>query len=166
MIVKNNKLITIQYPNEKGLILSTNLVALEESIDVIIQNELARREKLYNTIRDVSHIFSSSNYGTLQFQDDNKFVWSGYQLLTPNVIPKNSGSTGTVVFDYFLDASLAFTYDGAFSFTFDRTGEKVVFLYKIEENGIRLEDGTKASIKDNLIRARGSSPVVMFFSAE
>ena len=166
VIVKNSKLITIQYPNEKGLILSTNLVALEESIDAIIQNELARREKLYNTIRDVSHIFSSSNYGTLQFQDDNKFVWSGYQLLTPNVIPKNSGSTGTVVFDYFLDASLAFIYDGAFSFTFDRTGEKVVFLYKIEENGIRLEDATKASIKDNLIKARGSSPVVMFFSVE
>ena len=48
----------------------------------------------------------------------------------------------------------------------DKNGKKVIFLYNIEENGIRLEDATKASIKDNLIRARGSSPVVMFFSAE
>ena len=166
VIVKNSKLITIQCPNEKGLIISTNLIALEESVDKIIQDEIVRREKLYSNIRDISHIFTSSNYGTLQFQEDNRFVWSGYQLLSPNVIPKNSGSSGTVIFDYFLDASLAFTYDGAFSFTFDRNGETVVFLYKIEENGIRLEDGTKASIKDNLIRARGSSPVVMFFSAE
>lgn len=166
VIVKNSKFITIQCPNEKGLIISTNLIALEESVDAIIQDELARREKLYSTIRDASHMFSSSNYGTLQFQEGNRFVWSGYQLLTPNVIPKNSGSTGTVVFDYFLDASLAFIYDGAFSFTFDKNGETVVFLYKIEENGIRLEDATKASIKDNLIKARGSSPVVMFFSVE
>ncbi len=166
VIIKNSKLITIQSPNEKGLIISTNLIALDESVDKIIQDEIKRRETLYSNIQEISHQFSSSNYGTLQFQDGNRFVWSGYQLLSPNVIPKNSGSTGTVVFDYFLDASLAFIYDGAFSFTFDKNGEKVVFLYKIEENGIRLEDGTKASIKDNLIRARGSSPVVMFFSAE
>ena len=166
VIVKNSKLITIQSPNEKGLIISTNLIALDESVDKIIQDEIKRRETLYLNIQDISHQFSSSNYGTLQFQDGNRFVWSGYQLLSPNVIPKNSGSSGTVVFDYFLDASLAFIYDGAFSFTFDKNGEKVVFLYKIEENGIRLEDATKASIKDNLIRARGSSPVVMFFSAE
>jgi len=166
VIIKNSKLITIQSPNEKGLIISTNLIALDESVDKIIQDEIKRRETLYSNIQEISHQFSSSNYGTLQFQDGNRFVWSGYQLLSPNVIPKNSGSTGTVVFDYFLDASLAFIYDGAFSFTFDKNGEKVVFLYKIEENGIRLEDGTKASIKDNLIKARGSSPVVMFFSAE
>ena len=166
VIIKNSKLITIQSPNEKGLIISTNLIALDESVDKIIQDEIKRRETLYLNIQDISHQFSSSNYGTLQFQDGNRFVWSGYQLLSPNVIPKNSGSSGTVVFDYFLDASLAFIYDGAFSFTFDKNGEKVVFLYKIEENGIRLEDATKASIKDNLIRARGSSPVVMFFSAE
>ena len=166
VIIKNSKLITIQSPNEKGLIISTNLIALDESVDKIIQDEIKRRETLYSNIQEISHQFSSSNYGTLQFQDGNRFVWSGYQLLSPNVIPKNSGSSGTVVFDYFLDASLAFIYDGAFSFTFDKNGEKVVFLYKIEENGIRLEDGTKASIKDNLIRARGSSPVVMFFSAE
>ena len=166
VIIKNSKLITIQSPNEKGLIISTNLIALDESVDKIIQDEIKRRETLYSNIQEISHQFSSSNYGTLQFQDGNRFVWSGYQLLSPNVIPKNSGSTGTVVLDYFLDASLAFIYDGAFSFTFDKNGEKVVFLYKIEENGIRLEDGTKASIKDNLIRARGSSPVVMFFSAE
>ncbi|MBQ4553874.1 MAG: SH3 domain-containing protein [Spirochaetaceae bacterium] len=166
VIIKNSKLITIQSPNEKGLIISTNLIALDESVDKIIQDEIKRRETLYSNIQEISHQFSSSNYGTLQFQDGNRFVWSGYQLLSPNVIPKNSGSSGTVVFDYFLDASLAFIYDGAFSFTFDKNGEKVVFLYKIEENGIRLEDGTKASIKDNLIKARGSSPVVMFFSAE
>ena len=166
VIIKNSKLITIQSPNEKGLIISTNLIALDESVDKIIQDEIKRRETLYLNIQDISHQFSSSNYGTLQFQDGNRFVWSGYQLLSPNVIPKNSGSSGTVVFDYFLDSSLAFIYDGAFSFTFDKNGEKVVFLYKIEENGIRLEDATKASIKDNLIRARGSSPVVMFFSAE
>lgn len=166
VIIKNSKLITIQSPNEKGLIISTNLIALDESVDKIIQDEIKRRETLYSNIQEISHQFSSSNYGTLQFQDGNRFVWSGYQLLSPNVIPKNSGSSGTVVFDYFLDASLAFIYDGAFSFTFDKNGEKVVFLYKIEENGIRLEDGTKASIKDNLIKARGSSPVVMFFSVE
>jgi hypothetical protein len=166
VVFKSNKLITIQHPNEKGLILSTNLIALDSPVDVIIQKEINRREELYLDIQNISNKFSSSNYGILQFQEGNRIVWSGYQLLSPSVISKNSGSTGTVVFDYFLDSSLSLAYDGAFSFTFDRNGEKVVFLYKIEENGIRLEDATKATIKDNLIRARGSSPVVMFFSAE
>ena len=166
VVFKSEKLITIQHPNEKGLILSTNLIALDSTVDEIIQKEITRREELYLDIQNISDKFSSSNYGTLQFQEGNRIVWSGYQLLSPSVIPKNSGSTGTVVFDYFLDSSLSLAYDGAFSFTFDRNGEKVVFLYKIEENGIRLEDATKATIKDNLIRARGSSPVVMFFSAE
>lgn len=166
VIVRNNNYIVVQYPNEKGLIISVNLVALDKSVDAIIQEEQERRADIYESMRNIAQEFSSSNYGELQFQENNQFVWTGYQLLSPNVIPNNSGSTGVVTFDYFLTSSLSYSYDGAICFTFDKNGEKVLFLYNLEDNGIRLEDATKATIKDNLIRARGSSPVIMFFSAE
>ena len=166
VVVKRDNYITVQYPNEKGLIMSVNLVSLDRSVDSVIQDELERRIKVFDSIRNISHVFSSSNYGNLEFKEDNGFVWTGYQLLSPSVIPNNSGYTGVVTFDYFLGSSLAYSYDGVIAFTFDKTGKKIPFLYTLEENGIRLEDATKASIKDNVVRTRGSSPVVMFFSAE
>ena len=166
VVVKRDNYITVQYPNEKGLIMSVNLVSLDRSVDSVIQDELERRIEVFDSIRNISHVFSSSNYGNLEFKEDNGFVWTGYQLLSPGVIPNNSGYTGVVTFDYFLGSSLAYSYDGVIAFTFDKTGKKIPFLYTLEENGIRLEDATKAAIKDNVVRTRGSSPVVMFFSAE
>ncbi|MEE0998816.1 MAG: SH3 domain-containing protein [Treponemataceae bacterium] len=166
IVARSEKFIVAQYPNEKGMIMSVNLVSLDKSVDTIIQEEIERRKDACEAIRNIAESFSSSNYGSLQIKEDNQFVWNGYKLLSPNIIPNNSGSTGVVTFDYFLASSLKHSYDGAIAFTFDKNGKKVIFLYNIEENGIRLEDATKASIKDNLIRARGSSPVVMFFSAE
>ena len=41
---------------------------------------------------------------------------------------------------------------------------EVNFLYKIEEQGLRLEDATRATINNNMVVSRSTSPLVIFFS--
>ena len=95
--------------------------------------------------------------------DDNTFVWTGYDALSPAVIPYGAGTTGKVSLPYFLSSSLTFSYDGAISLKFD-SGREVVFLYEIVDGGIRIEDATRAGIKDNIIRERASNSNVIFFT--
>ena len=40
---------------------------------------------------------------------------------------------------------------------------KVNFLYKIEANGIRLEDASEARFEGTTLVRRGASPLVIFF---
>lgn len=165
MIVNSESQITLQYPNEKGMIFSTILVTLDESVENLLEQGKIRRAEQYEILRELATSFESSNYGTLVFGENNQFSWTGYNLLTPTVIPRNAGTTGTVAFELFLDSSLAIQYEGAITFTFTNSGEKVIFLYTIEDGGIRLEDATKATITNKLIKSRSQSPVIMFFSA-
>lgn len=162
--VRNPSFIVVQYSDEKGMPTSYNLVALSKSIGDVIADEVLRRNELLETILSVGPKFSSSNYGTLQFHEDNTFTWNGYQKLSPSIIPTNSGNTGKVSFNYFLDASLGFTYDGAITFTFDKNSKDVVFLYELEDGAIRLEDATGATYKESLITSRSGNPLVMYFS--
>ncbi len=40
----------------------------------------------------------------------------------------------------------------------------VNFFYKKDGGGLRLEDAAKATVRGNLVTARASSPLVMYFS--
>ena len=68
---------------------------------------------------------------------------------------------GRISFDTFANASVSSVYDGVVTFTFDRNNKKVRFLYKLESNGIRLEETTAATIKDNVVTARGTNALVL-----
>ena len=162
--VRNPAFIVVQYSDERGMPTSYNLVALGQSIEDVIRNEQLRRDDVLDSIISVGPSFESSNYGTLQFNEDGSFIWNGYQRLSSSIIPSNSGNTGFVTFKHFLDPSLSFTYDGAITFTFDRNNRSVTFLYELTEGGIRLEDATGATFRDALITSRSGSPLVMFFS--
>lgn len=132
----------------------------------LIQQENERRETRYNRLMANGTVFSSNSYGRLQLLQGFHFMWSGYQLLTPNLIPEGSGSSGTVDFDYFIHSSLKSSYDGAISFTFDGTKTKLVFLYTKTEDGLRLEEVYVENAKDKLIKDRNFSPLVLFFAQD
>lgn len=163
--VRNEDFIVLQYINEKGAPQAFNLITLDEDIDInkIIEKEKERRNNLWEELRYASKIYSSTNYGLLQLVENQKFVWSGYHLLTPDFIPANAGSEGVADFKYYLSKSLAEQYDGVITFKFDNSSDDINFFYKQESNGLRLESAKGATFRGNTINARSSSPMVMFF---
>ena len=143
---------------------SYNFVTLSSSVNDIIQEEQNRRKDVFNILLTSGPSFSSSNYGTIEFTEDFGFAWTGYSLLTPSLIPENSGVTGSVALGYFLGESLKEEFDGVLTLTFDENARKINFFYKLESGGLRLEDAQRAQFKDSLVVDRSSNPVVMFFA--
>ena len=164
MTVRSSSFIVIQYIDELGMPSSYNFVTLSTDINEIIQQEQERRQSIFTNLILAGPSFSSSNYGTIEFTQDFGFAWSGYDLLTPSLIPAGSGELGSVSLGYFLGDSLKNEFDGILTLTFDENGRKLNFFYKLESGGLRLEDAQRAQFKNSLVVDRSSNPVVMFFA--
>ena len=164
MTIKKTGYIVLQYTDDSGKPQAFDLVTLGSSVDDIISSELERRASEYEMIRQFGPAFSSSNYGDLTFNAGNSFSWTGWKQLVPSVFESGIGTTGNVSIKYFVDKSLAFSYDGVLTFVFSSSGKEYNFLYKREDTGLRLENVDSRQIKDNVVKARASSPVVMFFT--
>ena len=129
----------------------------------IIEGEKDRRSFLYRTIVTQGPSFSSANYGLLQFLDNGSFVWTGYSLLSPTVIPAGIGSRGKVALDCFISNELALHYDGALTFRFDSDKKDIVFLYKLEEKGLRMEYVPSNLVRNSYISSQSQNPIILFF---
>lgn len=166
MSIRKNDVIVLQYSDSKGRQKSETFVLLTASIEEIISGEEARRSALLSRFLMAGSVFSSSNYGDLLLLEDGTFSWSSYQRLVPTVIPSQSGERGKIVFDTFVNASIASVYDGVVTFVFEKNKKPVRFLYKLETDGIRFEETADATIKDNVVTARGTNALVLFFGNE
>lgn len=164
MTVRSSNLIVIQYIDELGMPSSYNFVTLATDVNEVIAKEQERRKNVFNKLITAGPSFVSSNYGTIEFTGDFGFAWTGYGLLNSSLIPANSGITGSISMGYFLGESLKEEFDGILTLTFDENGRKINFFYKLESDGLRLEDAQRAQFKDSLAVARSSNPVVMFFA--
>ena len=162
--VRGKNFIVVSYTDEKGMPTTFNLVTLNETIENVITEEQNRRQQLYAQLESFGPKFSSSNYGKLTFTGSNSFTWSGYKPLQPNVIPRSALGKGQISFELFISNALKNSYDGVVTFYFDNTSEGVNFLYKIEDDGLRLETTNGASIKKSTVMERSSNPVVIFFA--
>lgn len=162
--VRKSNLIVVQYIGDRGMPVSYNLVTLNKSSAEFIDAEILRRQEVYSTLCGFGPYFVSSNYGTLHLNSDWTFEWTGWDALSPSVIPKGAGNTGTVSLSYFLVSSLTFQFDGVITLKFNGSSKEISFLYTLEDAGIRLEDATKATYKDNVIRQRGANSSVIYFS--
>ena len=142
-----------------------NFIALGDDIDItaLVAEEKERRGAEYARIAAAGPNFKSAAYGQLSLKRDGSFTWRGNRRLVPSLIAESAKGGGTVGIDYFIDASLSPQYDGVLSFSFEGMKAKVNFLYKIESNGIRLEDAAEARFEGNTLVRRGASPLVIFF---
>ena len=156
--------IVIQYMDSDGKIKVENFVALEQDIQELINTEVERRTEELRTVMNAGPVFKSSNYGTIEFTSETTATWNGYGLLVPSVISEKNAGGITISVTYYLDGSLKKSYDGILTFKFDSIERPVNFLYKMTNNGLRLEDATRARIKDGVVTSRASSPLVMFFA--
>jgi hypothetical protein len=141
-------------------------VALPSTVDDIILQETARRERQFRHIFEQGPVFVSNNYGTLGFQDDGRFTWTGNSLLVPQIIPATVLGSGYVDMRLHLAGNLDDTYDGALTLHFDGIGNpgmRVDFLYSLDLQGLRIEYAPQTSMDGLSVVRRASSPLVIFF---
>lgn len=162
--VRGDTYMVVQYTDDSGKRKSYNFVTLEANVDELIAAEHERRTEAYTTLRVLGPDFKSDNYGTLSFAENNSFRWSGYQLLVPSLISRDAQGQGKISMQYFLAADLKTSWDGVLTFTFDGMDGEVNFLYKMEKNGLRLEDATHAGMDGNTIVSRAANSLVMYFA--
>jgi len=163
IIYKRSNFIVIRYTGSSGKPQDINLVILDADLNQIIADEKARRLQEYKKIYDQGPVFESDSYGKITFNEQESFYWSNFKLLVPSVIPKLAKGSGSVSVKYVLGKALQNSYDGVITFKFQDADNEVNFLYKIESNGLRLEDATGASFNGNQLYSRGSSPIIIFF---
>ena len=57
-------------------------------------------------------------------------------------------------------------YDGVLTFLFDGTNKEVNFLYKLEDEAMRLEDASNATFDGNMVKVRGSGALILYFTVQ
>ena len=162
--VRRRDSIMVQYTDQNGMPQVHYFASLDTTADALIEAELDRRSSLLNEIRNKGPSFTSGNYGVLTFTQTASFLWSGYQILSPALIPSGSGGGGSVELRYFLHQSLTRDWDGVLSFQFDQAPAPVNFLYDLSDQGLRLEQVSSANIKDSVVLSRNLNPTVLFFT--
>lgn len=158
--------ITLEFSDAKGKSRIENFVTLTVTPEDIINAETKRRENQIDEIVNISQDFFSANFGTLKIIKGGKFVWSGYNVITPSIIPAGAGSSGDIYIKYFLSTKLIQDYDGVLNFKFEKNAEPIVFLYNISSLGLRLEVVDKENIDDFVVTKRNLNPVILFFAVK
>lgn len=163
IVYKKADFIVLRYTDESGKPQDLNFVTISENLDDIVNEEKDRRTNAYLQVWSHGPVFQSDSYGKITLNEDGSFRWSNFRLLVPSVIQANAKNVGTASVKYTISKSLAETYDGVLTFKFDAMADEVNFIYKIEDDGILMEDTVGAQIKGNQITSRGTSPVRIFF---
>jgi hypothetical protein len=163
MQMRADSIIGVQYTETSGGTRTLIFVSLPVAVDDLIIQENARRERLYDAIYLQGPVFTSNNYGTIVFDEEGKFSWSGFDLLVPLYIPESVEGTGTVTMDMFLDSALEDRYNGAFTMRFTGDNAALHCMYVLDNQGFRIEIAPETTIEDNTIVRRASSPMVLYF---
>jgi len=152
----------LQYSDD-GIQYSEEFVRIDSDIDLLIIEETERREAIFENLREMGNVLSSSAYGTITLVEGGNFTWEGFERLVPDVIGYGSGDSGRVDFKLHLGSELAKSYDGVITFIFN-SSETIHFLYSTENQGIRFRYfNYEPGEEPLLVEAEGNSPIVIFF---
>ena len=166
MNLRSETTLAVQFTENNGILRTLLFVALPSDVDDIILQETARRESLYMSIYEQGPVFTSSNYGTLTFQEDGRFTWTGNRLLVPQVIPATALGSGVLDMRLYIGAALSDRYFGAFTLHFDGVGGASAhadFMYSLDSQGFRIEYVPQTSLDNLTVVRRSSSPLIIFF---
>jgi hypothetical protein len=167
MSLRTDTTLLVQIADEGGSPKSFTFVALNTDVADLITQETERREAEFQEIFKHGPRFTSSNYGSLSFNENGTFVWSGYGLLSPQVIPGEAGGRGAVDMGVFLSNSLSRDYTGVFILRFENSGAGAAFplpfMYTVESQGIRIEYAPPSSLDGLVVVRRSPSPLVIYF---
>ena len=158
--------LAVQFSESGGSMKTLLFVSLPITVDDLIIQESARRERLYEAIYHQGPVFTSNNYGTIVFREDGIFSWRGFYLLVPQLIPESIEGDGTISMDLFLAPELEDRYSGAFTLRFGNGGTEAAVLrcmYALDNQGFRIEVAPETTIEDNTVVRRAASPMVLYF---
>jgi len=163
-IVRNDRIILSYYL--AGRAVSVAYILLEENLEEIIEQERSRRLKMFNTITKRGRVLESSGYGNIRLLQGLSFEWTNFGRLGSQIFLKEVKGSGSVDFPFFLSAELAGEFNGIITFRFDeyQAEEGTSFLYKIDQNGIRMVFIRSEKIDDLEVGRTGLSPLVLYFT--
>ena len=164
--IRDSDTIAVNYTDEKGRVQIQYFVTLKEDPQELARAETERRNAALQTFVATGSAFNSVNYGVLQFLAGGRFLWNGYQVLSPAIIPKGAGNSGSVAIRYFISAKLKTEYMGVLSFKFDGSRDWIDFFYTVSKQGVKLEYVQPANITDGVATVRNLNPVILFFGTE
>lgn len=164
---KNAGFIVVRYTGESGKPQDLNFVAINANLSDIVSAERERRTNAFNTVYSHGNSYRSQNWGTITLTSDGAFRWGGNRaLVNQGIISAQAKNGGTVNAKYVVSKKLMENYDGVLTFLFDGASGEVNFLYKLEEGAIRLEDASSATFDGNMVKARGSGALILYFTVQ
>lgn len=164
--IRDEDTIAVNYTDEKGRVQIQYFITLKEDPQELVRAEMERRNAALQALVDIGSGFNSVNYGTLQFLEGGRFLWHGYQVISPSIIPKGAGSAGYVAIRFFIGTKLKTDYQGILSFKFDGSSDWIDFFYVLSEQGVKLEYVKPENITDGVAAVRNLNPVILFFGRE
>jgi len=165
MQLRTDTTLAVQYNESGGSMRTLLFVSLPLTVEDLVIQETARRERLYNAIYHQGPVFTSNNYGTIIFRENGTFTWKGFDLLVPHLLPESVDGTGTISMDLFLAPELEDRYTGAFTLHFGNGGAQAILrcMYALDNQGFRIEIAPETTIEDNTVFRRAASPMVLYF---
>jgi hypothetical protein len=158
--------LAVQYTESGGPLQSAIFVALSMDLEDLIAQETERRETLFQNLYALGPAFRSTNYGGLRLAENERFVWTGNNILIPQIIPAAALGSGSVSMELFLSPDLEERYTGAFTLYFDgisSSGIAVNFLYTTDDQGLRIEYVPPENLEGVTVTRRAVAPTVIFF---
>jgi hypothetical protein len=167
--LQSDTTLTVQYTENGGALRSAVFVSLPMDLGDLIAQETERREALFQNLCARGPVFRSTNYGSLRLAENGRFVWTGNDILIPQIIPASALGSGSVRMGLFLSPDLEERYTGALTLHFDginNAGTEVHFMYTADEQGLRIEYVPPANLDGVTVTRRAASPTVLYFSKD
>jgi len=133
------------------------------NVKELTEREIKRRNAQFKDLLDLGEIFENTYYGILKIADDQSFLWTGYNQLTPTLIKEKAGNVGTIAFNVFPSKDISFSQTGIITFLFQALPQHVYFMYQLTKKGVRLTYLPAHLIKDKILTALPTHPFIIFF---
>jgi hypothetical protein len=166
MSLRSDTLLAVQYNDAAGAAKTQLFVSLPSRVNDLVIQEMERRSALFQNMFDRGPAFTSANYGTLSFLAEEQFSWTGYDLLSGQIIPLSVLGRGSVTMGLYLDYTLEDRYDGAMALNFSGIGGPAVpvyFLYITDDQGFHIEYAPPENVEGVTIMRRTANPLVIYF---
>ena len=166
MHLRTNTSLEVRFLDNSGASRTVLFTTISADIEDLIEQETTRREDQFMALYDRGPVFTSNNYGTITFSEEGDFSWTDYDLLVPQFIPNESTGNGKVSMDLFITPAFADNYTGAANFIFTdivTPNRNIIFLYTLDNQGLRLEVVPSYGLEGDVIIRRESSPFTLYF---
>jgi hypothetical protein len=166
MSLRSDTLLAVQYNDAAGAVKTHLFITLPSKVNDLVIQETERRSALFQNMFDLGPAFVSANYGTFTLLAEEQFSWTGYDLLSGQVIPPSVLGRGSVTMGLYLDYTLEDRYDGAMALNFSGIGGPAVpvyFLYIIDDQGFHIEHVPAENVEGVTVMRRTANPLVIYF---